>query len=174
MSISFSRYSEKKCGRPEITFEPSSEHTKQQKTKDLRDSTPVSMLMSATRMILRAEGQSQASALLKEMMGSPKHAKKYRTAYRERLKPLQLMSGEDALAALVEAKLSRHQYDVIRRTVPDKFPSYKSVQAAKKLCYSTDIKVTETCALLSLPFLLNHTVERLILARHPVVEALLD
>lgn len=72
----------------------------------------------------------------------------------------QLLSAEDALAVLIDAKLSREQYDVIRKCAPDKFPSYKTVQAAKKCCYPKDIRVNETSASVSLQALLNHTTER--------------
>ena len=57
------------------------------------------------------------------------------------------MSHEDALSVLVEAKLSRYQYDVLRKIVPERFPSYKKVQAAKKSCYPIDTHLTETYAL---------------------------
>ena len=41
------------------------------------------------------------------------------------IEPQQQMSSEDALSVLVEAKLSRYQYDFLRKGVPEKFPLYK-------------------------------------------------
>ncbi|KAK9717902.1 hypothetical protein QE152_g23474 [Popillia japonica] len=87
---------------------------------------------------------------------------------------------EDALAMLVDAKLSRYQYEVIRKKAPEKFPSYryqyevirkkapekfpsyKVLQDAKLECYpKTDcIKVTSTSAEVSLQALLDHTMNR--------------
>lgn len=167
---------ERKRGRPKIPFESSSERTKRLKTKKLRDSTPVIMLNYATQMSLRATGQAQASKVLQEITNaSPKRANRYRNAYIKLLKK-QVMSGEDALAVLVDAKLSRHQYNIIRMNAPDKFPSYKIVQAAKKDCFPKReyIKVTDTCVEVTLQALLNHTVERLLLTLEPVIESLKD
>ncbi|KAG5870101.1 hypothetical protein JTB14_004851 [Gonioctena quinquepunctata] len=99
-------------------------------------------------MSLRSEGQVHASAILHDITStSPKRATKYRNAYKTSLdsQPYS-MSGKVALAVLITAKLSRHQYDAVRDSAPQIFPSYKTVQAAKKLCYPNDIHVTETVA----------------------------
>jgi len=126
---------EKKRGRPKISFESSSERTKRLKTKELRDAIPVNILNYATQMGLRATGQTQTSKVLHKITStSPKRASKYRKAYAKSIKK-QVMSAEDALAVLVDAKLSRHQYNIIRMSSPEKFPSYKIVQAANKYCY---------------------------------------
>jgi len=167
---------EKKRGRPKISFESSSERTKRLKTKELRDAIPVNILNYATQMGLRATGQAQASKVLHEITStSPKRASKYRKAYAKSIEK-QVMSAEDALAVLVDAKLSRHQYNIIRMSSPEKFPSYKIVQAAKKYCYPKReyIKVTSTCAEVTLQALLDHTVERLLLTLEPVIESLKD
>ncbi|KAF2902562.1 hypothetical protein ILUMI_03625 [Ignelater luminosus] len=131
------------------------ERTKRQKTKKLREFTPASVLSYATQMGLRDEGQSQASRLLKEITNtSPTCASRY------------------ALAVLVDAKLSRHQYDVIRTSALEIFPSYKTVQAAEKLCYPKDPNVTETCVDVTLQALLDHIVERLLLTVKSMVQTL--
>ncbi|KAK5648374.1 hypothetical protein RI129_003266 [Pyrocoelia pectoralis] len=150
--------------------------TKRLKTKDLRDSTPVSVLNYATQMGLRATGQARASKVLHEITStSPNRANKYREAYIKSLSK-QMMSGEDALAVLVDAKLSRHQYNIIRMSAPEKFPSYKIVQAAKKECDPNRefITVTSTCAEVALQALLDHTVNRLVLTLEPVIDSLND
>lgn len=167
---------ETKKGRPKISFETSSERAKRLKTKELRDSTPVNLLTYATEMSLRAVGQAQASKLLHEITStSPKRASRYRKAYVKSL-DAQPMSGEDALSVLVDAKLSRHQYNIIRMSAPEKFPSYKKVQAAKKDCYPKReyITVTSTCAEVTLQALLDHTAKRLILTLESVIESLKD
>lgn len=172
-SIAFPRFKVTRRGRPEMTFEACSERTKRLKTKQLRDCTPVSVLSYATQMGLRSEGQSQASTLLKELTNaSPERAGKYRKAYRRSLEPPQLMSGDDALAVLVDAKLSRYQYDVIRTCAPEKFPSYKTIQAAKKHCYPEEMHITDTCGEIALQALLDHTVTRLLLTVEPVIQTL--
>lgn len=175
--ISFKRYepcNQSKRGRPTIPFVESNERTKRKKTEELRKSTPIAELSYATQMGFRATGNTEASKLLKEITtSSPQRASKYKKAYKTSLqKEPCKMSGEDALALLVDAKLSRHQYSIIRQSNPDRFPSYKVLQAEKKKCYPNDIKVNETSAQVPLQALLNHTVERLITVQENVLSLL--
>ena len=172
-SISFPNKIVNKRGRPELSFTDSSERTKRLKTKELRASTPLSLLTYATRMSLKSKGQVQASKLLQDITKSPDRALKYRKAYKSSLdaQPKSL-TGDDALAVLVAAKLSRHQYDVVRESAPQVFPSYKAVQAAKKSCYPSNINATETFASVPLQDLLDHTAQRLILSIEAVIETL--
>lgn len=177
-SLSFPSYSEnvigKKRGRPQVSFEDCSEQAKRLKTKELRNTTSLPVLLHATCMKLKAEGQVKTSNVIKDMTSSsPNRASEYQKAYKEFSEQKQkLLSGEDALAVLVDAKLSREQYNVIRKNAPEKFPSYKVVQAAKKLCYPVDITATEIGASVKLQSLLDHTVERLCLTIEPVLEHL--
>ncbi|KAG5897948.1 hypothetical protein JTB14_021127 [Gonioctena quinquepunctata] len=76
------------------------------------------------------------------------------------------MSGEDALAVLISGKLSRYQYDVVRRSAPDGFPSYKVVQGAN--C-PENIQATGTSIEIPSYDLLNHTVQRLLQSIERVV-----
>jgi hypothetical protein len=88
-------------------------------------------LSYATQMSLRASGKVGGSKLVNEIcLTSPKRAYRYRKAYKES-QVLQKLSGEDTLVILlVDAKLSRHQYD--RMSAPENFPLYKIVQSTKK------------------------------------------
>lgn len=163
--IVFTRRNGNKRGRPEVDFECSSERSKRLKTKMLRNSTSTSVLSYATQMRLRLEGSTDAAKVLKEITSSsPARATKYKAAYQKSLEQQEpkCMSGEDALAILVSAKLSRYQYDLIRSSAPDRFPSYKIVQTAKKKCFPDNITISETSATVPLQDLLNHTVQRLI------------
>ncbi|CAH0552515.1 unnamed protein product [Brassicogethes aeneus] len=164
VSIAFPKKNENRRGRPEVDFESSSERTKRLKTKELRNCTPVSVLTYATQMSLRSEGHVEASKVLQEITStSPERASRYRDAYKKSLElQPQCMSGEDALAVLIGGKLSRHQYEIVRASAPDRFPSYNVVLAAKKLCYPKNVSITETLAIVPLQDLLNHTVQRLI------------
>ncbi|VVC35067.1 Hypothetical protein CINCED_3A015753 [Cinara cedri] len=59
-------------------------------------------------MSLRASGQTEAAKLLKELTTStPTRGSRYRKVFKESKAPKKL-SGEDALAIIVDAKLS-HQ-----------------------------------------------------------------
>lgn len=164
-------------GRPETSFTSSAERTKRQKTSELRKATPLDVLTYATQMSLRASGKTEASKVVHEITTSPNRATKLRKAYKKSLESeTQMLSGEDALAMLIDAKLSRHQYEIIRKKAPEKFPSYKIVQTAKKKCYPEPehIIVTSTSAKVNLQALLDHTVERLLLVQQCVVETLKD
>ncbi|XP_060800854.1 uncharacterized protein LOC132903670 [Amyelois transitella] len=174
-SISFPRTkSTLKRGRPVTSFENSSDNSKRAKTKQLRESMTSKELVYAACMSLRSEGQVQASKVIKDISKHPEQAKAYKEAYQKSLKPQELVSAEDALSDMIEAKLSREAYNVIRRRAPEKFPSYKLVQAAKKLCYPHDITVTETSASVKLQSLLDHTSMRLCQTLIPVINTLND
>jgi len=160
-------------GRPVVAFEMSSERNKRKITQELRNNTSVNVLGHATQMSLRASGQVEAAKLLKEITTStPTRASRYRKVFKKQSEQApKKLSGEDALAVIVDAKLSRHQYNIIRMSAPDKFPSYKVVQESKKQCYPKpeNIQVTSTSAEVSLQALLDHTVERLFLVQKPVI-----
>lgn len=152
-----------KRGRPKTDFDSSSDRTKRLKTQKLRTSTPVSVLSYATQMALRAEGSAHASEVLRDITTTtPSRASKYKKAYKRSLEQeIKIMSGEDALAMMIKAKLSRSQYEVVRASAPDRFPSYKVIQKIKTECYPRNTAVTETSASVPLQDLLNHTSERL-------------
>ncbi|XP_050531106.1 uncharacterized protein LOC126899895 [Daktulosphaira vitifoliae] len=132
------------------------------------------MLSHATQMSLRASGQIEAAKLPKEISTSTRtRASRYRKVFMQSQAPKKL-SSEDVLAVIVDAKLSRHQYNIIRMSAFDKFSSYKVVQESKKQCNPKpkDIQVTSTHAEVSLQALLDHTVERLFLVQKPVIDVL--
>lgn len=70
-----------------------------------------------------------------------------------------------ALALITQAKLSRDQYEVIRKATHDLgykiFPSYKKIQEAKKNCYPDNVNITEISAEVPLQCLLDHTAKRI-------------
>lgn len=171
-SIGFTYHPRLKRGRKEISFEESSTRSKNRKTQNLRENTPLSVLAYATQATLKTSGNIGASKLLKEVVFSPTKANEYMQCLgrSEEAK----MSKEEALSVLVEARLSRHQYNIIKKSAPKRFPSYTAVQLAKKECYPPEhsIKVSETSSEISLQSLLNHTVERLLVVQNPVINTL--
>lgn len=152
-----------KRGRKQSSFEESSNKTKAKKTKWIRDSTPVSVLTHAQQMSLRADGKVQASKILKEITTTtPTRASKYRKSFKKNT--IKQLSPEEALSVIIEAKLSKHSYNVIRRVAPERFPSYKIILDAKQKSYPNrdNIKISETSAQVTLQGLLNNTIERII------------
>lgn len=150
----------KKRGRKNLSFEECKGNTKAKKCKEIRDSIPLPVLCHATQMSLRASGQIHASQIVKEIVSSPTIATQYKKGCKN---VSQQLSAEEALTVLVDAKLTRSQYNIIRKATPEKFPSYTIVQQAKQKCYPKrdQMKISETSAQVSLQGLLDHTIERL-------------
>jgi len=75
-------------------------------------------------------------------------------------------SPERALALLIDASLSKHDYSVLRQSSKemgtDIFPTYDKVLERKKLCYPDNIDISETSVTVKLQVLLDHTAERLV------------
>lgn len=77
------------------------------------------------------------------------------------------ISAEEVLSVLVEAKLTKHQYILIKNLINSKtcrtiLPSYHKVLSAKKKCYPENLLVTESKAEVKLQNLLDHTTSRLL------------
>lgn len=137
----------KRPGRPQISFDESSERSKRRKTEDLRRTVSPAELSYATRIALYSSGKKDASKVLGDIMASPKRATKYRQAfYRNPKKAANRLSPLQALAMFVEADLTRKQYEIIRNTNKTLYPCYSLIQKAKRECYPAkeEYTVTET------------------------------
>ncbi|PZC70923.1 hypothetical protein B5X24_HaOG214604 [Helicoverpa armigera] len=84
------------------------------------------------------------------------------------LKPKKF-SPEQALALFLDASLSKHQYEIIKKATKDLgcdiFPCYDIVSKAKKMCLAEDIECTESYAVVGLQSLLDHTVKRIFMTK---------
>lgn len=175
-SIGFPRQSSVKRGRKELQFEDCGERSKNKRTMALRKAIPSSLLAHATQMSLRADGKLKASKIVKEITTtSPSDVDKIYKSFSNPSTVTQ-MSREEALAVLVEAKLSRHQYNIISASAHEKFPSYSQLQLAKKDCYPKNecLTICETSAKITLQALLDHTVERILSLTNSLIDALKD
>lgn len=111
--------------RPIKTFENSSERSKRHKTEELRRTIDTEQLTFVTQMKLRAEGKTDASRIIKDIIKSPKRATKYRKAYSGNLEEMPAqMTPVQALSMFVEAGLSRRQYEIIRNGNRKFYPCY--------------------------------------------------
>ena len=122
-------------GRPSITFSESSDRTKRRKTKDIRDNRTSEELVFATKMSLRAEGKLDAAHVLQDITsGSPSQPSTYRKLLQ--MNEEKTLSDNDALSLLIESRLSKNQYLILRQTSKGKncklFPPYSNVLQAKK------------------------------------------
>jgi hypothetical protein len=79
-------------------------------------------------------------------------------------------TSDEALSFFVNAKLSKHQYQVIRSSAKQKnadiYPSYNNIREAKQRCYPSkeSFTVTDTLAEVKLQDLLDHTILRIVQA----------
>jgi len=69
------------------------------------------------------------------------------------------------LAMMMDAELSRHQYESIKESLQREgyniFPPYSKILDEKKKCYPDEMQFTESTASVGLQSLLNHTTNRL-------------
>ncbi|GBL88809.1 Enolase-phosphatase E1 [Araneus ventricosus] len=76
------------------------------------------------------------------------------------------MSEDKALSLLINGKLTKFQYNLIRNSALEEdstlYPNYEAVIKAKRMCYPKNIFLRETSAQAPLQDLLNHTVKRLV------------
>ncbi|KAG5887242.1 hypothetical protein JTB14_034992 [Gonioctena quinquepunctata] len=93
-----------------------SDCNKRKKTQELRQNYPANELSYAAQMSLRSDGRIEASKVFEDKTNiSPGRAERYRKAFIEMEdKKLGSMTEEEALSIIIETKLSRHQYEVIR------------------------------------------------------------
>lgn len=162
-------------GRPSAEFEEASERTKRRKTATVRSQLSATELAYATQMSLRSSGANNAANVVRDVtQKSPSRASKYKAALKlAAIPPVKRMSPEAALSDMVEAKLTKHQYEVIRRSMSKNnaliYPCYDYVLKAKNCCYPSDITVTEISAEVKLQALLDHTFERILMSQLDVL-----
>lgn len=81
---------------------------------------------------------------------------------------------DDVVSLFNEAKLTKHQYlllrDFIHSKLPNVLPSYQKVLEAKKRCYPSGISVTESSAEINLQCLLDHTCTRILESQKSVLD----
>ena len=88
------------------------------------------------------------------------------------------MSGNEALSLIVEGRLTKSRYQLIRSVSLSKncklYPPYGCVLDAKKRCYpvKSEISVTESGATVGLQALLSHTAERILMVQSDVIKSL--
>lgn len=87
------------------------------------------------------------------------------------------VNPNEIVSLLVEAKLTKHQYILLRSFINSKvnniFPSYQKVLKSKKKCYPSEdsIKITESSAEVELQKLLDHTASRILASQKEVIDS---
>lgn len=77
-------------------------------------------LVYATGMQLRAEGKGDAASVVQEMISTPNRASKYQKAFKTSINSsCDPNSLDEALSLFVDAKLTKSQYNLIRKTAKE-------------------------------------------------------
>lgn len=170
-------------GRPKQLFSEIGDRAKRKRAAKLSSAFEAEELTYAAKKSLKEQGQHSASKLISEaLFTTPTRAEKIRSTWlqRKRLKNVAPFSEDEAVSLMIEAKLSKHQYSLIRREAKKKnadiYPSYHKVLEAKGRCYPPKeaIVITESLAEVTLQELLNHTASRLVDLQTPVLLSLME
>ena len=147
-------------GRPPVSFDDGSVRTKKRKIEAIRIRS-TSELLYAAMMSLREDKRYKDAKVIEEMMKRKEDAS-----------PDMTYSNEEALALILDCKLSKADYQTIRSSALDKncriYPSYNDVRSAKETCIPT-IHTTDYTAKVALQDLLDHTSKRIINLTHNAI-----
>ena len=159
-----------KARRPKTPFDQCSSPVKKRKVEHLLETKSKQEILLAAELSLRSSRKRDAAQLVRELsQGSPQlatHIKKLRTVC-NRTNANATLNGEQALALMVNAKLSTNQYKMIRKQWKslgnNGYPSYEIIKREKQKCYpiESSIKVTEDSAEVKVQNLMDHTIQRI-------------
>lgn len=161
-------------GRPAKSFNECSDRSKRRRTARLREKMDVELMQFATQMKLRAAGKIDAAKVSKDVSLSPGKARKYREGLKNYDSTIPQVPVEKALAMMLEAGLSKNQYELIKSVTKecgcDVFPSYNKIKETKEKCFPPVTEISETKGQLNLQDILNHTAERIMCCQEEVFE----
>ncbi|CAI6363407.1 unnamed protein product [Macrosiphum euphorbiae] len=154
-------------GRPTKPFIQSSDKTKRRKIKSILNENSKDKIIFATKTILYSDGNRAAADLLKQSTEySPQRALKIKHTYNNRLSVVKPYTADEALALIIDAKLTKFSYSMLRKgskqRKADIYPSYNKIKESKIKCYPDNSKVNEYGASIPLQNLVNHTAKRLL------------
>ena len=155
-------------GRPYTSWDDLSDRSKRRRTEKVRKEHTFNELAYTTQMGLRASGNLHASNIIRDItQDDPSKASQYRESMEHVSEGV--LSGNEALSLIVEGRLTKYSYQLIRSVSLCKncklYPPYGCVLDAKKRCYpvKSEISVTESGVTAGLQALLNHTTERILM-----------
>lgn len=150
---------------PRKPFDDIGPKQKKRRTQHLNANT-IEELTFAQSTKLKESGNEDIAKIVDYLVKNPLEVKRVKDFIFS--KKSQKMSQEKALSTILSLKMSKWQYNTLRTIIQteniDLFPSYYSIQNAKKECYppENDIIITETSARIKLQALLDLTANRLL------------
>lgn len=158
---------ETRKGRKEKSFNDCTDRQKRRRVDPFQNYSS-EVLMYATKMKLRSEGNINASKILEYIStADPDELQRIRNYCEYPATEVEPYSKEEALALCIDGKLSKHQYGTLRFGAIARnsslYPSYFQIQKAKLDCYPENraITVTDSFAKIKLQDLLDHTIKRI-------------
>jgi len=154
-------------------FHSLTDRSKRRLTQALVSNYSPEKLAFASQSSYTKIGKRNIAYVLKKAAGSsPRSLRELKKVQRSK-SAIEKHSAEEALALIVDTKLTRAQYLKLRKAANNKrcnlYPSYDEVLIAKKECYPNDIQITETKGEIKLQSLLDHTVRRLAIVQADVL-----
>jgi len=120
------------------------------------------MLSYAAQMSLRKSGNVDSAYVIKNITcTTPTRASKYKKSFKDSKNKIKVISNDEALSLIIEAQLTKHQYNLIRTQAKKHgcniYPAYYLLRYAKNECYpdKSCLQITESCAEVKLQALLD-------------------
>ena len=155
------KMTETKIGRrSREDFEDSSKSTKRRKVKSIHENYSAIEIQHEISS-LRADGRIKLANKISQLLNEPEENEDLTSTVR--------FTDDQTVALIEDAKLSRHQYEIIRLQAKEKnadiYVPYSNLMDAKKRCYPPDsaMTITDKGATIKLQPLLDHIVNRLLL-----------
>lgn len=133
-STSAASTSSAKRGRPSKPFIELSERGKRRLIDNQVVDPKVDSIEKALLLARRTAYNRREPNLVKVIGHILKNQGNSQTIFSQLTNQRGIMSAEEAFSVLIEAGLSRFQYEVIHRESPSRFPPYNVIGAVKKIC----------------------------------------
>lgn len=149
-------------------FEECSERTKKRRMEETRQNLNPEEVKGAYMGIVREMNPVDAEIIEHLSSACDETKNQILAVIRGALKPVKTFSTDAALALLVDLKLSKPQYELLRKQSiernADLLPPYYRVADCKQKCYPPKdcIKLSDYGAEIELQALLDHTIQRII------------
>jgi hypothetical protein len=157
----------KKKGRQEKKFVDKGERAQQIASKKVRESSGNQpfLLLKAAQQSAQSSGTNELASDIKVLLNK---------STKENEKQIRPMTSQEALAFILDLRLSVRSYNRIRLESKsrgaDIFPAYKKVVIEKKNCRPPEIISTPTFASVPLQNLLDHSAARIVESQKQLIE----
>lgn len=136
---------------------------KRNRTDQIRSDFSGHELAFAAARKLSEEGNSDLDMVFNCLINKPEIIERVKQFIKNPEPKFYKMPASDALALLINLKLSKFQYENLHKSNKNIYPSYPTMAKAKLECLPSSIVTTESSARVQLQALLDKTSERLLM-----------